>query len=334
MLSFVLRRVLYMVPTVFLISVVAFLIIALPPGDYLTTLITQMRSQGMNVDQGQLAALEARYGFGEPIYVQYAKWITAIFTDLDFGQSFQFNRPVADLLAQRLPLTIVMAVTTLLVTWVIAFPVGLYSAVRQYSIGDYLSTTIGFLGLAVPNFLLALVLMYIGYRFFGLSVGGLFSPEYADAGWNLGKVVDLLSHLWVPVVILGAAGTAGLIRILRNNLLDELRKPYVVAARARGIPENKVVLKYPLRIAMNPFVSTIGWILPALVSGEVIVAQVLSLPTTGPLLLSALLSQDMYLAGSLILIISVLTVIGTLISDIALAWLDPRVRLRSLESRS
>jgi peptide/nickel transport system permease protein len=334
MLSFVLRRVLYMVPTVFLISVVAFLIIALPPGDYLTTLITQMRSQGMNVDQGQLAALEARYGFGEPIYVQYAKWITAIFTDLDFGQSFQFNRPVADLLAQRLPLTIVMAVTTLLVTWVIAFPVGLYSAVRQYSIGDYLSTTIGFLGLAVPNFLLALVLMYIGYRFFGLSVGGLFSPKYADAGWNLGKVVDLLSHLWVPVVILGAAGTAGLIRILRNNLLDELRKPYVVAARARGIPENKVVLKYPLRIAMNPFVSTIGWILPALVSGEVIVAQVLSLPTTGPLLLSALLSQDMYLAGSLILIISVLTVIGTLISDIALAWLDPRVRLRSLESRS
>jgi peptide/nickel transport system permease protein len=334
MLSFVLRRVLYMVPTVFLISVVAFLIIALPPGDYLTTLITQMRSQGMNVDQGQLAALEARYGFGEPIYVQYAKWITAICTDLDFGQSFQFNRPVADLLAQRLPLTIVMAVTTLLVTWVIAFPVGLYSAVRQYSIGDYLSTTIGFLGLAVPNFLLALVLMYIGYRFFGLSVGGLFSPEYADAGWNLGKVVDLLSHLWVPVVILGAAGTAGLIRILRNNLLDELRKPYVVAARARGIPENKVVLKYPLRIAMNPFVSTIGWILPALVSGEVIVAQVLSLPTTGPLLLSALLSQDMYLAGSLILIISVLTVIGTLISDIALAWLDPRVRLRSLESRS
>ncbi len=328
MLTFIARRVLYMVPTVFLISVVAFLIIALPPGDYLTTLITQMRAQGMAVDQGQLANLEQRYGFGQPIYVQYAKWMSAIVTDLDFGQSFQFNRPVAELLAQRLPLTIVMAVVTLLVTWVIAFPVGLYSAVRQYSIGDYLSTTVGFLGLAVPNFLLALVLMYLGYRFFGLSVGGLFSPAYADAKWNLGKVVDLLSHLWVPVVILGAAGTAGLIRILRNNLLDELRKPYVVAARARGIPERKVVLKYPLRIAMNPFVSTIGWILPVLVSGEVIVAQVLSLPTTGPLLLGALLSQDMYLAGSLILIISVLTVIGTLLSDIALAWLDPRVRLR------
>ena len=333
MLSFVARRVLYMIPTVFLISVVAFVIISLPPGDYLTTLVAQMKSQGVQVDKGQLAQLEQRYGFGQPLYVQYAKWMGAILTRFDFGQSFQFNRPVVDLLAQRLPLTIVMAVTTLLVTWLIAFPVGLYSAVRQYSIGDYLATTVGFLGLAVPNFLVALVLMYIGYRFFGLSVGGLFSPDYADAGWNLGKVVDLLSHLWVPVVILGAAGTAGLIRILRNNLLDELRKPYVVAARARGIPEGKVILKYPLRIALNPFVSTVGWILPAMVSGEVIVAQVLSLPTTGPLLLTALLSQDMYLAGSLILIVSVLTVIGTLLSDIALAWLDPRVRLRSVDSR-
>lgn len=331
MLSFVARRVLYMIPTVFLISVVAFIIISLPPGDYLTTLVQQMRSQGVDVDKGQLAQLEQRYGFGQPLYVQYAKWMGAILTRFDFGQSFQFNRPVVDLLAQRLPLTIVMAVATLLVTWLIAFPVGLYSAVRQYSIGDYLATSVGFLGLAVPNFLIALVLMYIGYRFFGLSVGGLFSPDYADAGWNLGKVVDLLGHLWIPVVILGAAGTAGLIRILRNNLLDELRKPYVVAARARGIRERKVIFKYPLRIALNPFVSTVGWILPAMVSGEVIVAQVLSLPTTGPLLLSALLSQDMYLAGSLILIVSVLTVIGTLLSDIALAWLDPRVRLRSVD---
>lgn len=331
MLSFVARRVLYMIPTVFLISVVAFIIISLPPGDYLTTLVQQMRSQGVDVDKGQLAQLEQRYGFGQPLYVQYAKWMGAILTHFDFGQSFQFNRPVVDLLAQRLPLTIVMAVATLLVTWLIAFPVGLYSAVRQYSIGDYLATSVGFLGLAVPNFLIALVLMYIGYRFFGLSVGGLFSPDYADAGWNLGKVVDLLGHLWIPVVILGAAGTAGLIRILRNNLLDELRKPYVVAARARGIRERKVIFKYPLRIALNPFVSTVGWILPAMVSGEVIVAQVLSLPTTGPLLLSALLSQDMYLAGSLILIVSVLTVIGTLLSDIALAWLDPRVRLRSVD---
>jgi peptide/nickel transport system permease protein len=261
--------------------------------------------------------------------MQYLKWVAAIFTHFDFGQSFQLNRPVGDVLAQRLPLTIGIAAATLIFTWAVAIPVGLYSAVRQYTVGDYLATTIGFLGLAIPNFLIALVLMYVGYRYLGLSVGGLFSPDFADAGWNLGKVVDLVGHIWVPIVVLGTAGTAGLIRILRANLLDELRKPYVVAARARGIPERKLILKYPLRIAMNPFISTIGWILPVLVSGEVIVAQVLSLPTTGPMLLSSLLSQDMYLAGSVILITSVLTVIGTLLSDIALAWLDPRVRLRN-----
>ncbi|GAA5032587.1 ABC transporter permease [Actinopolymorpha pittospori] len=329
MLGFIVRRVLYMVPTLFLISVVAFVIIALPPGDYLTTMVAQMRAQGVEVDAGRLAALEARYGLGQPVYMQYLKWITAIFTHFDFGQSFQLNRPVGDVLAQRLPLTIGIAAATLIFTWAVAIPVGLYSAVRQYTVGDYLATTIGFLGLAIPNFLIALVLMYVGYRYLGLSVGGLFSPDFADAGWNLGKVVDLVGHIWVPIVVLGTAGTAGLIRILRANLLDELRKPYVVAARARGIPERKLILKYPLRIAMNPFISTIGWILPVLVSGEVIVAQVLSLPTTGPMLLSSLLSQDMYLAGSVILITSVLTVIGTLLSDIALAWLDPRVRLRN-----
>jgi peptide/nickel transport system permease protein len=262
------------------------------------------------------------------VYIQYLKWISAILVHGDFGQSFQLNRSVSSVLAQRLPLTITIAVFTLAFTWLIAFPVGVYSAVRQYTIGDYIATTIGFLGLAVPNFLIALVLMFIGYRYFGLSVGGLFSPEYIDAGWNLGKFLDLLSHIWVPVVVLGMAGTAGLIRILRANLLDELRKPYVVAARARGVPERRLIMKYPLRVAMNPFISTIGWILPVLVSGEVIVAQVLSLPTTGPVLLSSLLSQDMYLAGSIILIMSVLTVIGTLLSDFALAWLDPRVRLR------
>jgi peptide/nickel transport system permease protein len=322
----VIRRLLYMVPTIFLISLVAFLIISLPPGDYLTTLITQMRAQG-GIDQGRIAALELRYGLDSPIYVQYLKWMQGIMVG-DFGESFQLNRPVTDVLAQRLPLTVVIAVCTLVFTWIIALPVGLYSAIRQYKLGDYLATTIGFLGLAVPNFLIALVLMYLGYRFFGMSVGGLFSPDYADARWNIGKVLDMLSHLWVPVVVLGMAGTAGLIRILRANLLDELRKPYVIAARARGIPERKVIMKYPLRVALNPFISTIGWVLPALVSGEVIVAQVLSLPTTGPVLLSSLLSQDMYLAGSIIFIVSVLTVIGTLLSDFALAWLDPRIRLR------
>lgn len=328
MLSFMLRRVAYMIPTLFLISVVAFMIIALPPGDYLTTLIAQMRSQGGGVDPGRIAALKVRYGLDSPVYVQYLKWISAIVLHGDFGESFQLNRSVADVLGQRLPLTVTIAVFTLFFTWLIAFPVGVYSAVRQYTVGDYIATTIGFLGLAVPNFLIALVLMFIGYRYFGQSVGGLFSPAYIDAGWNLGKLVDLLSHLWVPVVVLGMSGTAGLIRILRANLLDELRKPYVVAARARGVPERRLIMKYPLRVALNPFISTVGWILPVLVSGEVIVAQVLSLPTTGPVLLSSLLSQDMYLAGSIILIMSTLTVIGTLLSDFALAWLDPRVRLR------
>ena len=328
MLSFMLRRIAYMILTLFLISIVAFIIIALPPGDYLTTLIAQLRASGAAVDPGRIAALEVRYGLNQPEVVQYLKWISAIVLHGDFGQSFQLNRPVSDVLAQRLPLTVTIAVFTLLFTWAIAFPVGVYSAVRQYTVGDYIATTIGFLGLAVPNFLIALVLMFIGYRYFGQTVGGLFSPEYIDAGWNLGKFVDLLTHLWVPVVVLGMAGTAGLIRVLRANLLDELRKPYVVAARARGVPERRLIMKYPLRVAMNPFISTVGWILPVLVSGEVIVAQVLSLPTTGPVLLDSLLSQDMYLAGSIILIMSALTVIGTLLSDFALAWLDPRVRLR------
>lgn len=327
MLSYVGRRVLLMIPTVFVISVVAFIIIQLPPGDYLTTIVSQLQAQGDLVDQAQLAALSARYGLDQPIYVQYLKWISQIVLHGDFGMSFAWNKPVSALLAERLPLTVVIAVSTLLFTWVVAFPIGVYSAVRQYSIGDYVATTIGFLGLAIPEFLIALVLMYIGLTYFNQSVGGLFSPEFVDAAWNLGKVLDLLAHLWVPIVVLGAAGTAGLIRVLRANLLDELHKPYVIAARARGLPERRLTVKYPLRTALIPFVSTVGWVLPGLVSGEVIVAQVLSLPTVGPLLLDSLKSQDMYLAGSIILIVSVLTVIGTLISDILLAWLDPRVRL-------
>jgi peptide/nickel transport system permease protein len=326
MWRYVLRRLLLMVPTVFAVSIVAFAIISFPPGDYLTTMVAQMEARGESVNTAELETLRERYGLGEPFLVQYLKWMGAIVLHLDFGDSFTYHRPVADLLAQRLPMTITLAVAALLFTWLVAFPIGLYSAVRQYSIGDYLATTVGFLGLATPNFLLALILMWIGFSFFGQSVGGIFSPEFANAAWNLGKVLDLIGHLWVPIVVLGTAGTAGLIRILRANLLDELRKPYVVAARAWGVRERRVLLKYPLRVAMNPFVSTAGWILPGLVSGEVIVASVLSLPTTGPLLLGALRSQDMYLAGSIIFIVSVLTVVGTLISDILLAWLDPRVR--------
>jgi peptide/nickel transport system permease protein len=326
-LTYIGRRVMLMVPTVFVISVVAFIIIQLPPGDYLTTIVSQLQAQGDQIDKAELASLSARYGLDQPVVVQYWKWISGILLHGDFGMSFAWNRPVSALLGERLPLTIVLAITTLLFTWAVAFPIGVYSAVRQYSAGDYVATTLGFIGLAIPDFLLALVLMWIGLNYFGMSVGGLFSQEYLDSAWNLGKLIDLLGHLWVPVVVLGAAGTAGLIRVLRANLLDELHKPYVVAARARGMPERRLTMKYPLRVALNPFVSTIGWVLPGLVSGEVIVAQVLSLQTTGPLLLDSLKSQDMYLAGSVIFIVSVLTVIGTLISDILLAWLDPRVRL-------
>lgn len=316
-----------MIPTLFGISVVAFAIIQLPPGDFLTTLAARLENQGDRMDEAQMSALRERYGLGEPVYEQYAKWVKAIVLHGDFGESFEYGKSVSSLVMDRLPLTVVLAVSTLLATWLLAFPVGLYSAVRQYSVGDYLATTVGFLGLAIPNFMIALVLMYLGHSVFGMSVGGLFSPEYEDAAWNLGKFLDLMAHLWVPVLVLGAAGTAGLVRVLRANLLDELRKPYVVAARARGMPERRLVLKYPLRVALNPFVSNVGYVLPALVSGEVIVSQVLSLPTTGPLLLGALRSQDMYLASSIILIVSMLTVIGTLLSDVLLAWLDPRVRL-------
>ncbi|MEO3843152.1 ABC transporter permease [Streptomyces sp. B22F1] len=327
MLSYLARRCLYMIPTLFGISVVAFAIIQLPPGDFLTTLAARLENQGDRMDEAQMSALRERYGLGEPVYEQYGKWVSAIVLHGDFGESFEYGKSVSSLVMDRLPLTVVLAVSTLLATWLLAFPVGLYSAVRQYSVGDYVATTVGFLGLAIPNFMIALVLMYLGHSVFGMSVGGLYSPEYEDAAWNLGKFLDLLSHLWVPVLVLGAAGTAGLVRVLRANLLDELRKPYVVAARARGMPERRLVLKYPLRVALNPFVSNAGYVLPALVSGEVIVSQVLSLPTTGPLLLGALRSQDMYLASSIILIVSLLTVIGTLLSDVLLAWLDPRVRL-------
>lgn len=326
MWSFIARRCLFMVPTLVAISVVAFAIIQLPPGSYLTTLVTRMEAEGQVVDQAMLDTFQQRYGLDDPVAVQYWKWISGIVFRGDFGQSFEYNQDVATLVMDRLPLSIMLTVTTLLATWLMAFPIGLFAAVRQYSVGDYIATTIGFLGLAIPNFMIALGLMYLMTQA-GFSVGGLFSPEYEDAPWSLAKLGDLLGHVWIPMVVLGTAGTAGLIRILRANLLDELRKPYVVAARARGMPERRLVRKYPLRVALNPFVSTVGWVLPLLISGEVIVATVLNLPTTGPLLLGSLKSQDMYLAGSLILIVSTLTVVGTLLSDILLAWLDPRVRL-------
>lgn len=317
-----------MAVTLAAISVATFVVISLPPGDYVSTLAAQAEDQGQQISQERLDALRDRYGLDQPLLMQYWNWISGILLHGDFGDSFAWNQPVSDLIWDRVGLSIFLSVSTLLFVWAVAFPIGIYSAVRQYSAGDYVATTFGFIGMAIPDFLLGLVLMYIGMRYFGQSVGGLFSPEYQDAAWNLGKVLDLLSHLWVPIIIIGMSGTAGMIRITRANLLDELYKPYVVTARAKGLPEWKLLLRYPVRMSLSPFFSTIGWLLPGLISGETIVSIVLSLPTTGPLLFGAVTSQDMYLVGSFVMILSTLTVIGTLISDLVLGWWDPRIRHR------
>ena len=326
MLQYIVRRLVMMIPTLVLVSIVSFAIIQLPPGDYLTSYVSQLASMGELVDESTIQSLKDRYGLGQPIYVQYLRWVGNMLQG-DFGQSMEWNRPVWDLLWERLPLTFVLSLATLLLTWIVAFPIGVYSAVKQYSLGDYIATFIGFLGLATPDFLLALVLMWVFFAFFNQSVGGLFSTDFQSAPWSLAKVWDLMKHLALPMIVLGASGTASLIRIMRANLLDELHKPYVVTARSKGLSESRLLLKYPVRAALNPFVSTAGWYLPALVSGSTIVAVVLNLPITGPLLLRALMSQDMYLAGSFIFMLSALTIFGTLISDIMLAWLDPRIRL-------
>jgi peptide/nickel transport system permease protein len=328
MLQFLLRRSLLMIPTLFAVSVVTFAIIQLPAGDYVTAYTANLATSGETLDQQVLDTLRERYGFDEPVYVQYYKWMKGIVLRGDFGQSFEWNRPVDELIWSRFRLTILISLTTLLFTWIVALPIGVYSAVKQYSPGDYIATFFGFIGLAIPDFLLALVLMYVAFKYFNQSVGGLFSPEYENAAWTWNKIKDLLSHLWIPIIILGMSGTATLVRVMRANLLDELSKPYVVAARAKGLPEWQVILQYPVRIALNPFVSTAGWVLPTLVSGSLIVAVVLSLPTTGPLLLRSLMAQDMYLAGAFILLLSLLTMIGTLVSDLVLGWLDPRIRFR------
>lgn len=325
MAQYIFKRILLMIPTIFVISILTFIIILLPPGDYVSTLVANATTQGQNLDAAEIQALRQRYGLGDPIYLQYLKWAGGLLKG-DLGYSYTFNESANSLIMGRLGFTVLISFGALLMTWAIAFPIGIYSAVRKYSVGDYTFTLIGFLGLATPDFLLALIMMYVAFKYFGQSVGGLFSEAYIGAPWSFDKVVDLASHLWIPMVIIGTAGTAGLIRILRANLLDELFKPYVVTARSKGVQERKIILKYPVRIALNPFISTVGWSLPALFSGETIVGVVLSLPTIGPLLLNALRAQDMYLAGSIILILSVLTVIGTLISDILLALNDPRIR--------
>ena len=325
MLLLILRRLFWMIPTLVIISIISFAIIQLPPGDYLTSYIAALAESGETVDEEQIEALRMRYALDQPVYVQYFRWIAGMLQG-DMGMSFEWNRPVTDLIGERILLTTIISIVTLLVTWGIAVPIGIYSAVKQYSIGDYVVTFVGFIGLATPNFLLALVCMYIGYAIFDVSAGGLFSATYQNAPWSLAKLWDLFSHIWIPVLVIGTSGTAGMIRVMRGNLLDELRKQYVLTARAKGVHRVKLILKYPVRIALNPMISTIGWVLPSIVSGATITAVVLGLPTTGPLLLRALMNQDMYLAGSMVMMLSLLTVIGTLISDLLLLWLDPRIR--------
>jgi peptide/nickel transport system permease protein len=328
MLTYLIRRFMIALGTVWAISILTFVIIQLPPGDYVTSYIAQLEASGDIVTDQEAENLRRQYGLDQPVTMQYVKWVSQIMRG-NFGMSMEWRRPVGDLIGERLALTVLLTRAALFLTWILALPAGIYSAVHQYSPADYTFTFLGLVGLAVPNFLLALVVMYLGFRYFGANVGGLFSPEYIDAPWSLARCWDLMKHLWLPALILGAAGTGQLLRIMRANLLDEIRKPYVVAARARGLQERRVLLKYPVRLALNPFISTIGYTLPVLVSGSIIISIVLSLPTVGPLLLKALLAQDMFLAGTIILLIGVLTVIGTFISDLMLMWVDPRIRMAS-----
>ena len=327
MLVFIVKRLLWMLPFLVAISFLSFVLIQLPPGDYVTTYIATLAASNEVIDQNTAADLRNRFGLDQPMVVQYWKWISNIIFHGDFGLSFEWQQPVGDLIWERMALTLLLTFSALLVTWGIALPVGMFSAVKKYSIGDYVVTFLSFLGLAVPSFLLALVLMYVAAVEFGQNVGGLFSEQYLTAAWSFDKFIDLLQHLWIPVAILAVSGTASLIRVMRANVLDELHKPYVTTARAKGLSEFTLLVKYPMRLALNPFISTIAWLLPNLISGSIIVAIVLSLPTAGPLLLQSLMSQDMYLAGAFILLICALTVFGSLISDILLAMVDPRIRL-------
>ena len=325
MLSYIARRILYMALLLLALSFFSFVLIELPPGTFLDNLIQQLRNQGVQVDLEEIRTLEERYGLNLPFLSRYGMWMRNLARG-DMGDSLAYNQPVTQLIGQRLLLTVAITMLTLVLTYAIAIPIGIYSATHQYSLTDYSFTVFGFIGLATPNFLLALILMYVFFRYFGWSVGGLFSPEFEFSPWNLAKLLDFLKHLPIPVVVIGTAGTAGLIRVMRAALLDELRKQYVLTGRAKGLEEGRLLFKYPLRIAINPMVSTIGGVLPALVSGEALTAIVVGLPTVGPLLLEALQAQDMYLAGSLIMLLSALAVIGILISDLLLVVVDPRIR--------
>ena len=315
----------------FVISAVVFLIIQLPPGDFMSTYIANLESSGIEVSDELALTLRRQYGLDRPMTVQYFYWIRNIVTEGDWGRSFSWNKPVADILAERVPLTAAVSLTSTIFVFLVAIPIGIFSATNQYSVFDYFFTFLGFIGVSIPPFMLALILMWGMFTLFNWSVGGLFSPEYIDAPWSIARVLDLMSRIWFPVVLIGLSGTAGLMRVMRGNLLDELRKQYVVTARAKGIPEMRVLFYYPVKIAINPVISTIGWILPGIVAGEVLVSIVLNLQTTGPVLFDALLAQDMYLAGSITLILSMLVIFGNLIADLLLVWIDPRIRFGNVE---
>ncbi len=331
MLTFIIRRCLLALLTIWALSVMAFVIIQLPPGDYVDQYILELAGGNPAALTGDFQRIEeslrSQYGLDQPVFVQYLKWAWKM-VRLDFGQSLEFQRPVREVVGERLFMTIILAGTTALFAWGLSIPIGIYSAVRQHSVEDYTVTFIGFVGLAVPDFLLALWLLWVSFRLFpDQSIGGLFSPEYMEAPWSMGRVVDLMSHLWIAALVVGTAGTAALIRVMRANLLDELHKPYVVTARAKGVPEWKLLLKYPVRLALNPLVSTLGYLLPFLMSGSIIVSVVLNLPTEGPLLLRALLAEDLFVSATIVLLLGTLTVVGTLMSDIMLGILDPRIRV-------
>ncbi len=326
MLGYIIHRLLVMIPTLLVISVFVFIIIQLPPGDYLTTMVAELQSQGEEISRERLEYLRREFGIGEPLVKQYFVWLAGLLQG-NLGYSFEYELPVSEVIGDRAFLTIVVSFSTIIFVYIVAFPIGVYSAVRQYSPGDYALTFLGFIGLATPNFLLALILMYLANVYFGTSIGGLVDDEFRNAPMSWDKFLNVLENLWVPVVVIGTSGTAGMIRRLRANLLDELHKQYVVTARAKGVPPKKALIKYPLRMALNPFIADIGNLLPEIISGSAIVSIVLSLETTGPMLLRSLQSQDMFLAGSFLMFLAMLTVIGTLISDLALAVLDPRIRL-------
>jgi peptide/nickel transport system permease protein len=332
MTAFILRRFATMAVTLLVLSLVVFVLIQLPPGDFMTSYIARLAGQGEAIDERFIDLLRARYGLDQPVLIQYWNWITGMLRG-DFGYSFEMRLPVSEVFAQRIGISLALEFLAIVVMWGVSIPIGIYSAVRQYSIGDFAATILGFVGLAIPNFLFALILMYLSYLFFGVTISGLLSPEYVDARWSLSKILDFAGHVWAPVLVIATGGAASVIRVLRANLLDELDKPYVLTARAKGLKERKVVLRYPVRVAMNPLISTVGWILPTIISSSFVTSIVLNLPTLSPILLRALLSQDMYLAGALIMFMGFLTLLGTFISDILLAWVDPRIRLGMVDAR-